>query len=99
MRNPDEYKEGTYIVKGVINQVMDLDDGTIQIKIYDEITEDEMILIYYREEGQQRFLENDYIFSIIDFIGIQSIEMVSGEHKPFPIGEVENIELGSVRKL
>lgn len=96
MRNPDKYKEGTYIVKGVINQVMDLDDGTIQIKIYDEITEDEMILIYYREDGQQRFLENDYIFSIIDFIGIQSIEMVSGEHKPFPIGEVENIELGSV---
>lgn len=96
LRNPDRNEGDSYIISGIINQVMDSDDGTMTLKVYHEITEEEMILIYERQKGEQRFLVGDYITAIIEFKGINSIEMSDGLMESFPVGETKKIELGDM---
>lgn len=92
-RNPDNYVGKKIIVKGYINQVLEgNDDMPTNLKIYDDTTGLELILLYDRKEGQSRYLEGDYISSVAIFDGIQGLDMLDGSNQAFPIAVVETIK-------
>lgn len=96
-RNPDSYSGKNILVKGIINQVLEGDNETpSNLKVYDEITEEEIMLIYDRKEGQERYLEGDYIWTIAQFDSVQGITMLNGSSQAFPVAEIKQIYLGEI---
>ncbi|WP_455819577.1 hypothetical protein [Clostridium butyricum] len=92
-RNPDKYVGKKIVVNGYINQVLEgNDDMPTNLKIYDDKTNLELILLYNRKTGEQRFLEGDYISSIAMFQGIQGLDMLDGSNQAFPVAVVETIK-------
>ncbi|MBN1057078.1 hypothetical protein [Clostridium botulinum] len=96
-RNPDKYKEKIIVVKGIVNQVLEGNKETpTNIKVYDEITENEVILLYNRKEGEPRYLDGDYIWATAQFDSIQGMDMLDGHNEAFPIANIQQIYDGNV---
>lgn len=99
-RNPDTYV-GTYTkVYGKIIQVIEFENGYVEMRIatkknYGEYYDDIIYTSYQRKEGESRYLENDLITIYGLNSGVISYESVMAGTITIPYVEIEYIVMGN----